>query len=148
MVYDSLTGNTARAAELITEGARAAGAEASARRVGVVTLDELRAADAVVAGCPTHAFSASKAMKAFLGRLEVREALKGKCGAAFTSCRLAPSALRWLEKALKEAGINLVGKVGVHSEPRGREEEACRELGRRVAQELQANPHRPQSKDS
>lgn len=136
VVYDSLTGNTAKAAELIAEGAKKSGAEVVVRKIGEVSLAELKNADAIIIGCPTHAFSASKTMKSFLSHKAVTEALRDKTGAIFTSCRITPMALRWLEKNLRMMNFKVLGKLGVHAAPKGREEEACRELGRMVTEKL------------
>ncbi|MEM2093492.1 MAG: flavodoxin domain-containing protein [Candidatus Bathyarchaeia archaeon] len=137
VIYDSLTGNTAKAAELIAEGAKESGVEVAVRRIGEVSLNEIKGANAVIIGCPTHAFSASKAMKKFLSLPAVGESLKDKSGAIFTSCRITPMALRWLEKTLMKMNFRVLGKLGVHAAPKGREEEACRELGKVVAKKLE-----------
>jgi NAD(P)H dehydrogenase (quinone) len=56
VVYDSLTGNTARAAELIAEGAKAVkGVKVEIRKINAVSLKEIEEAEAVILGCLTRA---------------------------------------------------------------------------------------------
>ncbi|RLI42844.1 hypothetical protein DRO59_02865 [Candidatus Bathyarchaeota archaeon] len=136
VIYDSLTGNTARAAEIIAEGAKAVeGVKVDIRRVDVVSVKEMEEAEAVILGCPTHGFTASKKMKKFLNKPEVREALKGKTGAIFASYSLTPRALKWLEKTLKSLNFNVVGKLGVRFSPRGEKENAFKNLGKQIAEQ-------------
>ncbi|MEM2912070.1 MAG: flavodoxin domain-containing protein [Candidatus Bathyarchaeia archaeon] len=140
VVYDSLTGNTARAAELIAEGAKAVkGVEVEVRKVDVVSVKEIKEAEAVILGCPTHGFTASQKMKAFLSRPEVREALKGKIGAIFASCIIIPKALKWLEKTLENLGFKLMGKLGVRGSPKGSKENAFKNLGKEIAEHVKSS---------
>lgn len=139
VVYDSLTGNTARAAELIAEGAKAVkGVKVEIRKVDAASVKELEEAEAVILGCPTHGFTASKKMKNFLNRPEVREALKGKTGAIFASCRLIPRALKWLEKTLESLNFKLTGKLGVRGLPKGEKENGFKNLGKQVAEQIKS----------
>lgn len=140
VVYDSLTGNTARAAELIAEGAKAVkGVKVEIRKVDAVSVNEIRESEAVILGCPTHGFTASEKMKTFLKRPEVSEALKGKTGAIFASCRLIPRALKWLEKTLESLNFEVMGKLGVRGSPKGSEENAFKNLGKQVAEHIKGS---------
>lgn len=135
VVYDSLTGNTAKAAELIAEGAKAVeGVRVEIRKVEEVSVKEIQEASVLVLGCPTHGFTASKKMKAFLSRPEVCEVMKGKTGAIFSSCKLTPRALRWLEKTLGSLNFKLAGKLGVRGAPKGEKEIVFKNLGKQVAE--------------
>jgi len=137
VVYDSLTGNTARAAKLIDEGAKAVnGVKVEIRKVDAAYVKEIEEAEAVILGCPTHGFAASKKMKNFLNKPEVREALKGKTGAIFASCSLTPRALQWLEEKLKGLNFNIVGKLGVRFSPNGEKENTFKNLGKRIAEQI------------
>ncbi|MGB9959871.1 MAG: flavodoxin family protein [Candidatus Bathyarchaeales archaeon] len=139
VVYDSLTGNTARAAELIAEGAKSVkGVKVELRKVDAVSVKEVSEADAVILGCPTHGFTASEKMKALLNKPEIREALKGKNGAIFASCRLTPRALKWLEKTLESLNFKLVGKLGVRGSPKGEKENMFKNLGKQVAEQIKS----------
>jgi flavodoxin I len=61
VVYDSVYGNTEKVAQ-----AMAAALECEARRVTVVTPEELAGLDALIVGSPTQAFQPLKPVKAFL----------------------------------------------------------------------------------
>jgi NAD(P)H dehydrogenase (quinone) len=140
VVYDSLTGNTARAAELIAEGAKAVKeVKVEIRKVDAASLKELEEAEAVIFGCPTHGFTASKKMKDFLNRPEVRETLKGKTGAIFASCRLIPRALKWLERTLENLNFKLMGKLGVRGSPKDEKENAFKNLGKQIAEHVKTS---------
>src|SRR5918993_232274 len=67
VIYESLTGNTARAAHLVAESARAAGVEASVYDITNIGLKDLAEADIVIDGkraaCfMTYAIHAGKAL--------------------------------------------------------------------------------------
>lgn len=125
VVYDSLTGNTARAAEIIAKGTKAV----VGVKVEAASAKEIEEAEAVILGCPTHGFTASKKMKDFLNRPKAREVLREKTGAIFASCSLTPRALKWLEKTLKGLNFNVVGKLGVRFSPKGEKENTFKNLG-------------------
>jgi len=55
IAYDSLMGNTERMAQAVAEGVRrVAGAVAAVKKVGEVTKEDLKAAEAIVLGCPAY----------------------------------------------------------------------------------------------
>ncbi len=91
VVYDSKTGNTARMASAIAEGAKSAGAEVVVHKLGEkFQMDELSRADAILIGSPTHYSSTTSEMRHFLTSLdelrkEKKLSLKGKIGAGFGS---------------------------------------------------------------
>ncbi len=83
IVYHSETGNTRAQAELVAEGAKGAGAEVKTMSVDSVDVEFLRAASAVILGCPTYEGSCSWQMKRFLD--ECPADLGGKLGGVFCS---------------------------------------------------------------
>jgi len=83
IVYHSETGNTERQAELVAEGAKAAGAEVSTISIESLDVELVRSADAVILGCPTYEGSCSWQMKRFLD--ECPADLGGKLGGVFCS---------------------------------------------------------------
>lgn len=86
VVYHSRTGNTARMAEAIGEGAKSSGAVVSVKKAGDVSLDDLKAADGIIIGSPTYyGQMAAEIKKLFDGSSPVRGQLEDKVGAAFTS---------------------------------------------------------------
>ena len=108
VLYYSTYGHIEAMATAVAEGARAAGASVSLKRVPetvpmdiaktfnfkldqtaeVATVDELSAYDAIILGCPTRFGRMPSQMTSFLdqaGGLWARGALNGKVGGAFTS---------------------------------------------------------------
>jgi flavodoxin len=81
VVYDSVFGNTEQVAQAMAEALIAHG-EATARRVGETTADDLSGLDLLVVGSPTRAFSPTGGTKAFLQKIPAR-ALTGVKVAAF-----------------------------------------------------------------
>ncbi|MEM1659968.1 MAG: flavodoxin domain-containing protein [Candidatus Bathyarchaeia archaeon] len=137
VIYDSLTGNTAKMAELIAEGAKTVReVHVEVCSVDAVNVKELNEAEAVAIGCPTHAFSASNKIKEFLSRNDVKEALMSKDVAIFTSCLLHPSALKWFEKNLRMLNVRIVGKAYARGKPKGNKVQELLSLGRLLADKI------------
>lgn len=86
VVYHSRTGNTARMAEAVGEGAKSSGAAVSVKKVGDVSLDDLKAADGIIIGSPTYYGQMSAEIKKLFDvSSPIRGQLENKVGAAFTS---------------------------------------------------------------
>ncbi len=86
IVYHSRTGNTAKMAEAIANGAKTAGADVSLKETKDATLEDLTGADGIVFGAPTYFGTPSGELKSFIDTtVKVRGKLEGKVGAAFTS---------------------------------------------------------------
>ncbi|MFN2131134.1 MAG: flavodoxin family protein [Anaerolineae bacterium] len=81
VVYDSVFGNTEKVAQTIGDALRPM-AEVEVLRVGDVTPEHLAGLDALIVGSPTRAFSATPAIKQFVGGLP-RDSLDGVQVAAF-----------------------------------------------------------------
>jgi flavodoxin len=52
VIYHSRTGNTAKMAEAVAQGARSAGAEVVAKIAAETTVDDLKQADGIIIGSP------------------------------------------------------------------------------------------------
>ena len=86
VLYYSRTGNTKQMAELVAEGARAAGGDVILKDVGQTKADELLDYDAIVIGSPTYYGSMASEIKKLLDEsVKFHGRLEGKVGAAFTS---------------------------------------------------------------
>ncbi|RLI38519.1 flavodoxin family protein [Candidatus Bathyarchaeota archaeon] len=87
IVYDSRTGNTERAAELMAEGVREVeGVKCIVKRVDDASLDDLLNADGIIIGSPTYYGLMSAKIKRLIDdSVEIHGRLEGKIGAAFTS---------------------------------------------------------------
>ena len=85
VVYHSVTGNTARLAQAVAEGAGRV-AQVELRRVDEVSNDDLLMADGIIVGSPTYFGQMSAEIKAlFDASNTVYGRLDGKVGAAFTT---------------------------------------------------------------
>ncbi len=143
IVYDSRTGNTARMASAIAEGAKSVGAEVVVRKLGEkFPMDELSKAEAILVGSPTHYASTTAEMRHFLESLdEMRKArkldLKGKIGVGFGSYGWSGEALERITGAVRVLGM--IGKfptLKVVESPGESDLVKCRELGVSVAEAI------------
>jgi NAD(P)H dehydrogenase (quinone) len=89
IAFHSETGNTARLAEAVAEGAaRVEGVVVQLRRAAEVKDEEIRLADGILVGTPVHWQTQSAATKAFLdrmGRVLGPEYGEGKVGGVFVT---------------------------------------------------------------
>ena len=133
VVYWSGTGNTAAMAELVLEGMRAAGADASLIECTMVT--DLAAYDAIAFGCPamgSEQLEDSEFEPMFDG---VKKSLGGKAVALFGSYGWGDGEwMRSWEDDCRAAGISLACEsVLVNGAPEGADAEACKALGKALA---------------
>ena len=133
VVYWSGTGNTAAMAELVLEGMREAGADASLIECTMVT--DLAAYDAIAFGCPamgSEQLEDSEFEPMFDG---VKKSLGGKAVALFGSYGWGDGEwMRSWEDDCRAAGISLAcERVLVNGAPEGADAEACKALGKALA---------------
>ena len=147
VVYHSRSGNTAKMAEAVAEGARNGGADVVMKKVDEATVEDLAAADGVVFGAPTYFGTLSAEMKSFIDKsVRVRGKLESKVGAAFTSSGSLSggneTTLISIIEAMLIHGTIIVGdpiETGGHygavavGAPDAGALIACRKLGERVA---------------
>ncbi|HPE64277.1 MAG TPA: NAD(P)H-dependent oxidoreductase [Methanothrix sp.] len=147
VVYHSRSGNTAKMAEAVAEGARNGGADVVMKKVDEATVEDLAAADGVVFGAPTYFGTLSAEMKSFIDKsVRVRGKLESKVGAAFTSSGSLSggneTTLISIIEAMLIHGMIIVGdpiETGGHygavavGAPDAGALIACRKLGERVA---------------
>ncbi|MGC9514804.1 flavodoxin family protein [Methanocrinis sp.] len=147
VVYHSRSGNTAKMAEAVAEGAKNGGADVVLKKVEEATLEEMTAADGIVLGAPTYFGSLSGEMKSFIDRsVRIRGKLESKVGAAFTSSGSLSggneTTLISIIEAMLIHGMIIVGdplETGGHygavavGAPDAGALIACRKLGERVA---------------
>jgi NAD(P)H dehydrogenase (quinone) len=147
VVYHSRSGNTAKMAEAVAEGAKNGGADVGLKKVDEATLEDLTGADGVVFGAPTYFGTLSGEMKSFIDRsVRIRGKLENKVGAAFTSSGSLSggneTTLISMIEAMLIHGMIIVGdpiETGGHygavavGAPDAEALNACRKLGERVA---------------
>lgn len=115
VVYDSMTGNTERAAEHIGGAARDAGAEVAVRPVGALDLKELASADLVFVGCWTDGLFFFGQRPGRSGRFRSMPVITGKRVAAFCTYALNPGrTVDGLADILTDLGAVVVAKASIH----------------------------------
>lgn len=145
IVYDSRTGNTEKMAHAAAEGVRAERVEVEVKKVDEVLVDALLEVDGLILGSPVYYGLPSGKIKEFLdASVKYHGKLEGKVGGAFASSGGAHSGGETTVIALLEALLvhgmviqgassrNHYGPVSVGA-PDETANEACRNLGRRVA---------------
>lgn len=145
VTYWSKTGNTQKMAQLVAEGARAAGAEVDLKPVDEVALDDLPGYDGFVLGSPTYYGEMAGEMKSLIdASVTFHGKLVGKAGGAFASAGVigggAETTIQGLIHALLIHGMAVQGTpAGGHygpvcyGAPDDRVAKECKALGERVA---------------
>ena len=111
VIYDSKFGNTEKIAKSLAGGLKMGGMEVTCVNTNDVQTESLKDYDFVAIGAPTQMFTASRPMKDFLLKLEGVQGLRGKYAFAFDTkfaSRLSGSASKYIEKTLKELGMEIV----------------------------------------
>jgi NAD(P)H dehydrogenase (quinone) len=147
VIYHSRTGNTAKMAQAVASGAKSYGAEVLIKRVGDVSLEELKKADGIIIGSPTYyGQMAAEIKQLFDNSSDIRGQLENKVGAAFASSASIEggnqTTLISIIQAMLIHAMIIVGdpmETGGHygaiavGEPSEKALEACKQLGKRVA---------------
>jgi flavodoxin len=110
VIYDTRYGNTEKIAKSFETGLKQARIQTLCANAKDVDVDSLKQYDLICVGAPTEAFSASKPMKEFLGKLKSID-LSGKHGFAFDTkldSRLSGSAAKHIEKELNNLGLQII----------------------------------------
>jgi hypothetical protein len=112
VIYESLTGNTARAAHLVAESARAAGVEASVYDITNIGLKDLAEADIVFVGTWVDGVIIAGHRPGRVGRLRAMPVIDGKRAACFMTYAIhAGKALSKLERVVEERGGTVVAST-------------------------------------
>ena len=109
VIYESLTGNTARAAGLIGEAARAEGVDVAVYPITNIGLKDLAEADIVFVGTWVDGLVLFGHRPGRAGRLRSMPVIDGKRAAAFMTYAIhAGKALERFERVLEERGATVV----------------------------------------
>jgi len=154
VIFDSRFGNTEKIARSIESGIREAGVQTECLGWRDVNVDSLKEYDLLCIGGPTEAFSASKPIKDFIGKLKGAE-LSGKYGFAFDTkldWRVSGSAAKFIEKTMNKLGLRILAphESAIVSSSRGKdsanvtvlkegEEQRLQQVGKRVGATLIAS---------
>ena len=140
IIYDSKTGNTAKAAAAIGEGVKEAGAVAVLKKVEEAVAGDLARPKGIVLGAYCMMDKAPPAMRKFIEKELSAAALDGKVGAVFGSYKKTGKQLPKLEGALADKKVKIVAKgVNALNSPDAKTLSALRELGRKVGEQALKN---------
>ena len=136
IVFWSGTGNTEAMANYIAEGVRAAGGEAALLGPGDFSASQFSAYSAVAFGCPAMGSEVLEEAEFEPMFSDLEGSLGGKRIALFGSYGWGDG--QWMRdwrKRCGDAGANLLDENGlmVNEAPDAEGEEACKELGRKLA---------------
>ena len=136
IVFWSGTGNTEAMANYIAEGVRSAGGEAEQLGPGEFSASQFSAYSAVAFGCPAMGSEVLEEAEFEPMFSALEGSLSGKRIALFGSYGWGDG--QWMRDwcaRCDDAGANLLDETGltVNEAPDGSGEEACRELGRKLA---------------
>ena len=145
IVYESMFGNTRRAAETIAEGLKGAGVIAVISELKDVDENQLTGFDAILVGSPNHMGGATRGIKKFIDKLGKLN-LEGRMAAVFDTYagNEYEKAARKMEKQLSEKAPRLklvspglsVRVAGVRGPIEEGELPKCKEFGVIIANQL------------
>jgi flavorubredoxin len=140
IIYDSKTGNTAKAAEEICAGVRESGAEAILKKAEEAIKDDLVGPKGIILGSYCMLDKAPPAMRKFIEKQMACVELDGKVGAVFGSYKKTGKQLPKLETALLDKKVRIVaGGVNSLGSPNPETVKRLRELGKTVGNEAIRN---------
>ena len=115
VIYESLTGNTRRAARKVAAELTAAGIEATACNITAIDMMALAAADLVVVGTWTDGLLLVGQRPGRAGRLRRLPAMAGKKAVVFCTYAIDPGGvLGKLENLVRDAGAITYGGMAIH----------------------------------
>jgi len=136
IIYHSGTGNTEKMAKLIAEGAAEAGAQVTLHRADEADLADVVEADGFALGSPDYYSYMAGELKTFFDRVfHHKEELNGKPCVSFGSHGGGARVLESIDRLASSVGLKQAAP-GVLSKgaPSGNDADACRELGRALAE--------------
>ncbi|MGI6162230.1 MAG: flavodoxin [Christensenellales bacterium] len=134
IIYWSGTGNTETMANLISEGAKEAGAEVSVKEVSQASADDLNA-DVLALGCPSMGDEVLEESEFEPYMESIEGQLSGKKVALFGSYGWGDGEwMRDWHQRVEAAGAMVMDEgLIVEYEPEGESAEACKEFGKSIA---------------
>jgi len=142
VVYFSRTGNTEKMADSVAMGVKEAGAEVAVKKAELVKTDDLVAADAIAFGSATSWGYMGGQLKDVFEKMliQARDKFNGKPFAVFTSAGSVEGGKKAAESIEYIAGYFHMQPAakGVVSQgnPAAEDKEACKELGKKLAQAI------------
>jgi flavorubredoxin len=137
IVYDSHTGNTAKAAAYVFNGVQDSGVAVDMKKVEDTTVEDLKKAKGVILGSPCINDNYSNLMREFVDTKFRNAKPSDKIGAVFGTYKWNGGNIPRLENDLRWLGVRLVAE-GVNAHLHADEEtfRKLRDLGRKVGEEV------------
>ena len=136
IVYDSKTGNTAKAAEEVASGVKESGASVEMKNVDDATVDDLRKAKGIILGSPNISDNYSAKMRDFVNNKLAAAKPSDKVGAVFGTHKWNNDNIKRLQEDMMWIGMRLVADgINVHRHADEDTIKKLRELGKKVGQE-------------
>ena len=136
IIYDSKTGNTARAAEEVLAGVNDSGVSVELKKVEDATVDDLKGAKGIILGSPCINDNYSTRIREFVQDKLIQAKPSDKMGAVFGTYKWNGGNIPKLENDLRWMGVRLVTDgVNVHKREEKEQIAKLRELGKKVGEE-------------
>jgi flavorubredoxin len=140
VIYDSKTGNTAKAAGEICKGIDESGAGVILKKADEAVMDDLAGPKGIILGSYCMLDKAPPAMRKFIEKQMAGADLDGKVGAVFGSYRKTGKQLPKLEGALTDKKVRIVAEgVNALNSPDPETLKKLRALGKKVGLEAMKN---------
>ena len=140
IAYDTKTGATERAAGLILEGVKAAGADGVMKKLEDVTVTDLLEARGIVLGSPNVNDNYSGKLRYFIDDVVKNAQPSGKVGGAFGTYKWNMENLKRLEADMEYIGIRLAAPgVNATHRPQAGDDARLKALGEAVGREALKN---------
>jgi flavodoxin I len=140
IIYDSRSGNTAKAAEAVSEGVKESGAAVVVKKAEEAVAADLAGPRGVILGAYCMLDKAPPAMRKFVEKQMSAAILDGKVGAVFGSYRKTGKQLPRLESALTDRKVKIVAEgINALNAPDEETLKALRTLGKKVGEQALKN---------
>ena len=134
VIYHSDTGNTEKLANLVAEGATAAGADVELVKAGEADLDAVAAADGIALGSPDYFSYVAGQVKTIFDRILYDKRFHGKPYVGFGTHGGGAKVLEVLERLAKACKLEQVAPgVLVKNAPEGEDVDKGKALGKALA---------------
>ncbi|MGA9140510.1 MAG: flavodoxin domain-containing protein [Methanocella sp.] len=140
IIYDSKSGNTAKAAEAVSEGVKESGAVAIVKKAEEAVAGDLTGPRGVILGAYCMLDKAPPAMRKFVEKQMSAATMDGKVGAVFGSYKKTGKQLPKLESALTEKKVKIVAEgVNALNSPDAEALKKLKALGKKVGEQALKN---------
>jgi flavodoxin I len=136
IIYDSKSGNTAKAAEAVSEGVKESGSGVILKKADEAVTADLAGPEGVILGAYCMLDKAPPAMRKFIEKQMAAAVLDGKVGAVFGSYKETGRQLPKLESALTDKKVRIVAEgVNALNTPDTEARKKLKALGKKVGEQ-------------